>query len=76
MLYSDFHTLVLNKNGSKEILYLTSHSKHFHLWLYDVGHMVKDQLDSKRGNQLPQLHGLLVLIRSKSSFICTIPQTG
>ena len=37
--------------------------------------MVKDHSDGERGNQLPP-HGLLVLISSKGSFICTIPQTG
>ena len=35
--------------------------------------MGKDHSDSKRGNQLPSLHGLLFLISSKGSFICTIP---
>ena len=30
----------------------------FYLWLYGVGHMVKDHSDSERGNQLPP-HGLL-----------------
>ena len=36
--------------------------------------MVKNHSDSERGNPLP-LHGLLFLISSKGSFICTIPQT-
>ena len=44
----------------------------FYLWLYGVGHMVKDHLDSERGNPLPP-HGLLFLINSKGSFICTHP---
>ena len=47
----------------------------FYLWLYGDGHMVKDNSDSERGNPLPP-HGLLFLISSKGSFICTIPQTG
>ena len=38
--------------------YLTTHSAHFILWLYGVGHMVKDHSDSERGNPLPP-HGLL-----------------
>ena len=46
-----------------------------YLRLYDVGHMVKDHSDSKRGNPLPS-HGLNFPIGSKGSFICTIPQTG
>ena len=46
----------------------------FYLWLNGVGHMVNDYSDSERGNLLP--HGLLFLISSKVSFICTIPQTG
>ena len=37
--------------------------------------MVKDYSDSERGNLLLP-HGLLFLISSKGSFICTIPQTG
>ena len=47
----------------------------FYLRLYGVGHMVKDHLDSEIGNPLLP-HGLLFLIISKGSFICTIPQTG
>ena len=46
----------------------------FYLWLYGVGHLVKDS-DSERRNPLPP-HGLLFSIDSKGSFICTIPQTG
>ena len=45
----------------------------FYLWLYDVGHMVKDHSDSERGNLL-RPHMLLFPISSKGSFICTIPQ--
>ena len=44
----------------------------FYLWLYSVGHMVKDHSDSERGNPLLP-HGLLFPINSKGSFICTIP---
>ena len=47
----------------------------FYLRLYGIRHMVKDHSDSERGNPLPP-HGLLFLINSKGSFICTIPQTG
>ena len=39
--------------------------KNFLIWIYGVGHMVQDHLD-----------GLLFLISSKGSFICTNPQTG
>ena len=45
----------------------------FYLWLYGIRHMVKDHSDSKRGNPLAPLHGLLFSISSKWSFICTIP---
>ena len=55
--------------------YLMMHSTNFILRLYDVGHMVKDHLDSERGKPLPP-HGLLFPIKSNGSFICTIPQTG
>ena len=47
----------------------------FYLWLYGIGHMVKDHSDSERGNPLPP-HGLLLPINSKGSFICTNTQTG
>ena len=46
----------------------------FYLRLYGIRHMVKDHSDSERGNPLLP-HGLL-LISSKCSFICIIPQTG
>ena len=45
----------------------------FYLRLYGVGHMAKNQSDSKRGNPLPP-HGLLFPISSIGSFICTIQQ--
>ena len=37
--------------------------------------MVKEHSDTKRGNPLPPLHGLLCPISSKCAFICTIPHT-
>ena len=40
----------------------------FYLWLYGIGHMVKDHSDSERRNLLPP-HGLLFPISSKGSFI-------
>ena len=52
--------------------YLTTHSTHFILRLYGVGHMVKDHSENERGNPLPP-HGLLFPINSKGSFICIIP---
>ena len=73
------HTPVINwavcLEGRKEMFYLTTHSTHFILRLYVVGHTVKDRSDNERGNPLPP-HGLLFPIDSKGSFICTIPQTG
>ena len=47
----------------------------FYLRLDGVRHMVKDHSDSEKGNLLLP-HRLLLSINSKSSFICTIPQTG
>ena len=47
----------------------------FYLRLYGVRHMVKDHSDSEKGNPLPP-HRLLFPIKSKGSFICTIPRTG
>ena len=58
----------------KEMFYLTMLSTHF-IYSYMVSDMVKDHSDSERGNLLLP-HGLLFLISSKGSFICTIPQTG
>ena len=60
---------------NKEMFYLTTHSTHFILRLYGIGHMVEEHSDSERGNLLPP-HELLFLINSKGSFIHTIPQTG
>ena len=62
------------REGRKEMFYLTTHSTHFILRLYGVGHMVKDHSDSERVNPLPP-HGLLFPINSKGSFICTITHT-
>ena len=69
--YSDSNIYTI---GRKDIFYLTTHSTHFILRLYGVGHMVKDHSHSERGNPLSP-HGLLFPINSKGSFICTIPQT-
>ena len=44
-------------------------STHFILQLYGVGHMVKDHSNNDGGNLLQPLHGLLILISSKGSFI-------
>ena len=37
-----------DKEGRKEMFYLTTHSTHFIYGLYGVGHMVEDHLDSER----------------------------
>ena len=65
--------LLFLEKGRKEMFYLMMHSTHFILWLYGVGHMVKDHSDSERGNPLPQ-HGLLWLT-ARVLFICTITHT-
>ena len=46
------------------MFYLTTHSTHFILLLYGVGHTVKEHSDSERGNPLPP-HGLLFSSKSK-----------
>ena len=61
-------------DGRKEMFYLTTHSTHS-IYGYMVSNMVKDHSDSERGNLL-LLQGLLFLISSKGSFICTISQKG
>ena len=65
---------VVKQEVRNEMFYLTTHSTHFILRLYGVGHMVKDHSDSERGNLLPP-HGLLFPIKHKGSFICTIPHS-
>ena len=62
----------MSRKEGRKCFYLTTHSTHFILRLYGVGYMVKDHLDSERGNTLLP-HGLLFPITSKGSFICTIP---
>ena len=58
-------------NGRKEGNVLFNDTLNtFYLRLYGVRHMVKNHRDSETGNTLP-LHGLLFLISSKGSFICT-----
>ena len=48
--------------GRKEgHFYFTTHSTHFILRLYGVGHMVEDHSDSDRGNTLPPMHGVNTL---------------
>ena len=53
------------------MFYLTTHSTHFILQLYGVGHMVKDHSDNERGNPLPP-HGLLFLINRNLFFVCFV----
>ena len=47
------------------MFYLTTHSTHFILRLYGVGHMVKDHSDREKGNPLPP-HGLHFLLYAPS----------
>ena len=69
------HLSTTELEGRKEMFLFNDALKTFYLWLYGVRHMVKDHSDSERGNLLPP-HGLIILINSKGSFICTIPQIG
>ena len=61
--------------SKEKMFYFIDALNTFYLWLYGVGHMVKDHSDSERGNLLPP-PGLIFPISSKGSFICTIPQRG
>ena len=54
------------------MFYLMMHSTHF-IYGYMALDMEKDHSYSKRGNLLLPLLWLLLLISSKGSFICTIP---
>ena len=58
---------MVHKEGS--VLFNTFYS-------YMVSDIVKDQLDTVKGPLLLPLYGLIFMINSKGSFICTIPQTG
>ena len=55
------------------MFYLMTLSKHC-IYGFMVSDYGKDQSESEKRNLVP-LHGLLFLISSKESFICTIPQT-
>ena len=57
----------------KEVFYLTTHSTHFYLRLYGVGHMVKGHADSERRDSLPP-HGLLFTFSSKVVFYMHHPR--
>ena len=51
--------IFLNLNLAKILIVLFNDAlKTFYLQLYCVGHMIKDHVDSQRGNPLPPLHGL------------------
>ena len=65
--------MVMKRNRERNVLFNNALNT-FYLRLYGVRHMVKDHSDIEKGNPLPP-HRLLLLINSKGSFICTIPQT-
>ena len=73
-IYFTIHSIHLYYRKEGNVLFNDALNT-FYLQLYDVRQMVKDHSDSERENQLLP-HGLLFLISSKGSFICTIPQTG
>ena len=52
------------------MFYLTTFSIHYYLRLYGVGHMVKDNSDSERGNHFCHYIDYLFSINSKGSVIC------
>ena len=76
VLFNDaLNTFYLQLYGRKEGNVLFNDALNtFYLRLYGIRHMVKDHSNREKGNLLPP-HGLLFLISSKGSFICTIPQT-
>ena len=63
---------LIELEGKEGIVLFNDALNTFYLRLYVVGHMVKDHLDTERGNPLPP-HGLLFSISSNGSFICIIP---
>ena len=38
---------MMQKRKGQEMLYLMTHSIHFYLWLFGIGHMTKDYLDNE-----------------------------
>ena len=57
-----FYMHHLTDFGRKEMFYLMTHSTHFILRLYGIGHMVTDHSDSERGNPLlPQRLFFLII---------------
>ena len=62
-----------NKRKEGRKLLLNDALNTFYLWLYGIGHMLKNHSDSERGNLLLLLNRLFFLISSKGSFLCTIP---
>ena len=69
-----FYLLLLRKEGN--VLCNNALNTLFNLRSYGIGHIVKDNSNRERGNPLPPPNGLLFLISSKGSFICTISQAG
>ena len=67
------HAPLLSLNKTREMFLFNDALNTFYLRLYGVRHMVKDHFDSEKGNPLSP-HRLLLSIKSKGSFICTIPQ--
>ena len=57
-----------NTEGRKEMFLFNDTLNTFYLWLYGIGHMVKNHSDSKRGNPLPP-HGLLFLVKYSNTDI-------
>ena len=71
LCYTSRGALAGTRNRARAINVLFNDAlNNFYLRLYGVRHIVKDHSDSEKGNRLP------LLINSKGSFICTIPQTG
>ena len=61
------------KEGNFDLTTLSTHYIYgYVLWLFTD----KEHSESKIRNMLLPLHGLFVVISSKGSFICIIPQTG
>ena len=77
VLFKDtLNTFYLQLFGRKEGNVLFNDALNtFYLQLYGVRHMVKEHSDSVRRNLLPPLHGILVSISTKGSFISIISQT-
>ena len=70
ILAKNLINLVYSMHNRRFITFYTQHISFTVMWHQTFG--IKDYSDSERGNQLPPIHGLFVVISSKGSSTSTI----